>query len=747
MGTYINNYINNFTSSMGTGSLSSNPFSGMSKSAAACEKALQIICPASVNCDWWVNEHYAPIAYYSVTGTSNIYQFISKFQGFNNESVNQRAGITIYKDRDNCMMTYTNTSNQVLSEYIVGNLGAGSSYTKTLPQAIKINPVIFKTIYSQSSGQFEHYTSQDEGISWSFNKVETKAIIGAQRFGLFTKTFSSFDYDVFANFSYMTVDVSGSSGWSRVYSNEFTSSNHGLSTDLGSGIITSSGETICFECSKRRSADLWRLIYNAPRYFTKITYPTSKVFYKTKLIFISSSDNSGDTNSTGMFLSDTEVPYSSDNFYLFDINNKNYTLAVSRIDTGGAQGGIVSTTVQNPNLFPLHFGIELTSGSSSASASFKYSYDGESWNTIYSASTTSNFTNFKSIGLFAKTYATGGINYVPRFISKYDYLSQDKYDEYIEGGSSIYRYSITGNFPNHFIVTSKLHKQINSQLANKTFEYVNVYGDSVNIFFSSSLDASGKAILDSIVGGHDGIPYSEPGTQLNEFLTLDGKRPMFGNLQMGNNTITGVGTLNEVNVEQHALLHNSATQNNIDADRLVIDYVPTSYVRDQSTLEAGDIKDLSAHLSGIDSAVSLSNNNLSSILFGKSFLNKEQQAIRTTTSQVFQNALFCEYACEMAGKYRIGWTYDWSYDSSTDDIEIRILLDGNINLLSVLHREEPTDSLGTGPAGTDQIHENTGFKYIDLAGGYHTISIEFRSTVSGINAAIHNSSVEIWRVN
>ncbi len=373
-----------------------------------------------MNCDWWQTEHFAPIAYYSITGTAGIYQFISKFQGWNNDSNNQRAGVTIYKDRDNCLMTYVNNAGQVLSEYIVSNVGAGSSYTKTLASDFRVNPVLFKTIYSQSSGQFEHYTSQDEGSSWSLNKVETKAITNAQRFGCFAKTFTSFDYDVYNNFSYMTIDVSASSGWGRVYDNYFTASDHGLSTDLGNGIVTASGQTFCLECSRRRAADLWVSLSGAPIYYTPITYPSSKTKYVTKLNFLSSSNNSTINHTTGMILY-----LDATNFYLFDIRNADYLLAVSKVVSNVGTAGIVSGAMANPNTTPLYLGIELTSGSNYVS--FMYTNDTSSaWTTIGTASM--EFTPGK-VGLFAKSYATGAdINTIPRVIAKYDFLNQYIYN-------------------------------------------------------------------------------------------------------------------------------------------------------------------------------------------------------------------------------------------------------------------------------------------------------------------------------
>ena len=74
-------------------------------------------------------------------------------------------------------------------------------------------------------------------------------------------------------------------------------------------------------------------------------------------------------------------------------------------------------------------------------------------------------------------------------------------------------------------------------------------------------------------------------------------------------------------------------------------------------------------------------------------------------------------------------------------------MDDSIELLFPHHTEEPSDSEGTGFGGTDQRHQNSGFRYVYLTSGSHSIDLDVRSTKQGKDATIHFSSIEAWRVN
>ncbi|MDP3987433.1 MAG: hypothetical protein Q8P81_04380 [Nanoarchaeota archaeon] len=303
-----------------------------------------------------------------------------------------------------------------------------------------------------------------------------------------------------------------------------------------------------------------------------------------------------------------------------------------------------------------------------------------------------------------------------------------------------YYYSITGSFPSSSIATTKFHDEVSGSITGSQFEYINVYGDDVNVYFSSSLGSGSLSDLNYIVSIHDGIPYSNFGYNFEDLLDLSGSRSMEGNLQMSGFPIVSASSVNSVVVESHSLRHLYTGSDEIDGDRLGIDYVPTNYTRNGSISEAGNVKDLSAHLSGIDQKLSSS-----LTLFGKDNFYAENSIPFSTTFNGFLTALTLNFSCSYSGYYRTGWNYIWSYDSTSFDIQVRVRLDDSVDLLFPYHTEEPSTAGGSGLGGTNQRHQNYGFKYAYFTSGSHSVDLDVRSTKSGKDATVHFSSIEIWK--
>lgn len=89
-----------------------------------------------------------------------------------------------------------------------------------------------------------------------------------------------------------------------------------------------------------------------------------------------------------------------------------------------------------------------------------------------------------------------------------------------------------------------------------------------------------------------------------QYLPLSGIRPMAGDLDMGTNDVTNVGLVDGVDVSAHASRHVSGGADQIDGDIIDITYVPTNYTRDVSPPEVTAVVELTAHLAGIDNALS-----------------------------------------------------------------------------------------------------------------------------------------------
>jgi len=64
-----------------------------------------------------------------------------------------------------------------------------------------------------------------------------------------------------------------------------------------------------------------------------------------------------------------------------------------------------------------------------------------------------------------------------------------------------------------------------------------------------------------------------------------------------------VGTNGQLTIPLHGSDHVRGGSDIIDADRLTVDYVPSVYTRDSAASGAGDVTDLTAHLSGIDNTL------------------------------------------------------------------------------------------------------------------------------------------------
>jgi len=138
----------------------------------------------------------------------------------------------------------------------------------------------------------------------------------------------------------------------------------------------------------------------------------------------------------------------------------------------------------------------------------------------------------------------------------------------------------------------------------------------------------------------------------------------------------------------------------------------------------------------------------SSEVFGNNFESLDSNVIQQTTSTSFQNYLTLNTASLPVGTYRIGFTYQWSFNSTAQDFLGRIQVDGYNVVSDDVHRQEPKDAAGTGPAGTNQRHFFTGFVYQTFnIEEVHSITIDFASSNGSAAAAIYYGCIEIWRVN
>jgi len=131
-------------------------------------------------------------------------------------------------------------------------------------------------------------------------------------------------------------------------------------------------------------------------------------------------------------------------------------------------------------------------------------------------------------------------------------------------------------------------------------------------------------------------------------------------------------------------------------------------------------------------------------VFGTEFHEIKSDNVDTESGLSFVNKVSLVTSSLPAGSYYIGWNYQWNYDQTNNDFLGRVTLDGVPSLME--HRQEPKDSGGTGPGGSNQAHQLSGHDIVVLTAGIRTINIDFASG-NGDTAAIWNARLVMWRVS
>jgi hypothetical protein len=118
---------------------------------------------------------------------------------------------------------------------------------------------------------------------------------------------------------------------------------------------------------------------------------------------------------------------------------------------------------------------------------------------------------------------------------------------------------------------------------------------------------------------HDGTNWAQFGSAIDHgsllglgdddhtiYVLADGTRAFTGNVNMGGNNITNVGTVDGVTVSNHKARHILGGGDEIDGDKLGITWNPTNYTPSVTPPEVTSVDELTAHLAGIDNAISTS---------------------------------------------------------------------------------------------------------------------------------------------
>ena len=132
-------------------------------------------------------------------------------------------------------------------------------------------------------------------------------------------------------------------------------------------------------------------------------------------------------------------------------------------------------------------------------------------------------------------------------------------------------------------------------------------------------------------------------------------------------------------------------------------------------------------------------------VYGTERTYAEALAFSTTVSNVLVLKLALVHPAVPAGTYQLRWSYSWNHNSTGNDFNAEIQDTALAVLMS--HNQEPQDSGGAGPGGTDQLMRAAGF--VELVYGAptaDTFSLYFRTSVAGVLSGLGDARMEFIRV-
>jgi hypothetical protein len=189
----------------------------------------------------------------------------------------------------------------------------------------------------------------------------------------------------------------------------------------------------------------------------------------------------------------------------------------------------------------------------------------------------------------------------------------------------------------------------------------------------------------------------------------------------------------------HASTHIDGGSDVIDGDKIEITFVPTNYAPDDSIAEADATDQLAAHLKGIDDVMG--------DVFGSNRVKGEDLPPSITTTAgawVEKLTIPLTVTADNEGDYILQWSYFWSHDSASNDFEARIQQNNATTIM--FHKQEPKDSGGSGPGGTDQRHPASGFIFLNgLTAGPYSFDLDFRTLNPGVESTILDARMILYR--
>lgn len=128
--------------------------------------------------------------------------------------------------------------------------------------------------------------------------------------------------------------------------------------------------------------------------------------------------------------------------------------------------------------------------------------------------------------------------------------------------------------------------------------------------------------------------------------------------------------------------------------------------------------------------------------FGTDFNEITRDTVQSFTGvnwQTYSTLNFSVSGPDLLNKFRFGLNFLWRHSSIANAAQFRLLLDG-VQLGDIL-QIEPKDS------GTNQRIDGTLIRYSsNLATGNHSVIFQVKPLTSSQTTTIHQSTLEIWRV-
>ena len=106
---------------------------------------------------------------------------------------------------------------------------------------------------------------------------------------------------------------------------------------------------------------------------------------------------------------------------------------------------------------------------------------------------------------------------------------------------------------------------------------------------------------------------------------------------------------------------------------------------------------------------------------------------KTTNYKAWSTKLIL-YVDVPSGKFRIGWSYQWALCHSSRWFESRIVVDGD----EIIYKQ-------TRPKHYNDLNLDSGFRYIELEEGTHTILLQYKPSYK-TTASIWNCELEFWKI-